>query len=305
MQELLKIYYESVGRNSLLLLNVPADKRGHLHEVDSVRLMELRAAIDEIFATDLAEGAVAEADNVRGGSRKYAASNILDEDYDTYWAADDDVCKASFTVTLPEARTFNRVQIQEYIPLGQRVAAFSIEALGEDGNWKEIANETTIGYKRIVHVPVTVATAVRVNIQESLACPVINGFALYMDNIYVSDEKANIPVGEVRSAAEPLVLNLPETQTVEGFKYAPIYRGEGGCIVTYDLEVSADGSSWTKVYAGKMFENIINNPTERAVIFETPLKAKAIRMIPVRVEVSAGAAGKESETYGVSEFTVF
>lgn len=305
VQELLKIYYESVGRNSLLLLNVPADKRGHLHEVDSVRLMELRAAIDEIFATDLAEGAVAEADNVRGGSRKYAASNILDDDYDTYWAADDDVCKASFTVTLPEARTFNRVQIQEYIPLGQRVAAFSIEALGEDGNWKEIANETTIGYKRIVHVPVTVATAVRVNIEESLACPVINGFALYMDNIYVSDEKANIPVGEVRSAAEPLVLNLPETQTVEGFKYAPIYRGEGGCIVTYDLEVSADGSSWTKVYAGKMFENIINNPTEREVIFETPLKAKAIRMIPVRVEVSAGAAGKESETYGVSEFTVF
>lgn len=305
VQELLKIYYESVGRNSLLLLNVPADKRGHLHEVDSVRLIELRAAIDEIFATDLAEGAVAEADNVRGGSRKYAAANVLDADYDTYWAADDDVCKASFTVTLPEARTFNRVQIQEYIPLGQRVAAFSIEALDEYGNWKEIANETTIGYKRIVHVPVTVATAVRVNIQESLACPVINGFALYMDNIYVSDEKANIPVGEVKSAAESLVLDLPETQTVKGFKYAPIYRGEGGCIVTYDLEVSAAGSSWTKVYAGKMFENIINNPTTREVLFETPLKVKAIRLIPVRVEVSAGAAGKESETYGVSEFVVF
>ena len=302
LQELLKIYYESVGRNSLLLLNVPADTRGHLHEVDSVRLMELRAAIDEIFSADLAAGASVEACCVRGGSRKYAAANILDADYDTYWATDDDVRKASFTVTLPEARTFNRVQIQEYIPLGQRVAAFSIEALGEDGQWKTIANETTIGYKRIVHTPVTVATAVRVNIDETLACPVINGFALFMDNIYVSDEKANIPVGEVKPADEALVLDLGESKTVKGFTYAPIYKGEGGCIVTYDLEISLDGEKWTKIYEDKMFENIINNPTSRDVMFETPVQTRFLRLTPVRVEISAGAAGQAHDTYGVSEY---
>lgn len=304
LQELLKIYYESVGRNSLLLLNVPADTRGHLHEVDSVRLMELRAAIDEIFSTDLAAGASVEACCVRGGSRKYAAANILAADYDTYWATDDDVRKASFTVTLPEARTFNRVQIQEYIPLGQRVASFSIEALGEDGQWKTIANETTIGYKRIVHTPVTTATAVRVNIEDALACPVINGFALFMDDIYVSDEKANIPVGEVKPAAEALVLDLGESKDIRGFTYAPIYKGEGGCIVTYDLEVSADGKKWIKVYEGKMFENIINNPTSRDVMFDAPMKAKVLRLTPVRVEISAGAAGQAHDTYGVSEFKV-
>lgn len=302
LQELLKIYYESVGRNSLLLLNVPADTRGHLHEVDSVRLMELRAAIDEIFSADLAAGASVEACCVRGGSRKYAAANILDADYDTYWATDDDVRKASFTVTLPEARTFNRVQIQEYIPLGQRVAAFSIEALGEDGQWKTIANETTIGYKRIVHTPVTVATAVRVNIDETLACPVINGFALFMDNIYVSDEKANIPVGEVKPADEALVLDLGESKTVKGFTYAPIYKGEGGCIVTYDLEISLDGEKWTKIYEDKMFENIINNPTSRDVMFEIPVQTRFLRLTPVRVEISAGAAGQAHDTYGVSEY---
>ncbi len=304
VQELLKIYYESVGRNSLLLLNVPADTRGHLHEVDSVRLMELRAAIDEIFSTDLAAGASVEACCVRGGSRRYAPANILDADYDTYWATDDDVRKASFTVTLPEARTFNRVQIQEYIPLGQRVAAFSVEALGEDGQWMTIANETTIGYKRIVHTPVTTAVAVRVNIEDALACPVINGFALFMDNIYVSDEKANIPVGEVKPATEALVLDLGEAKDIRGFTYAPIYKGEGGCIVTYDLEVSADGKKWIKVYEGKMFENIINNPTSRDVMFDAPMKAKMLRLTPVRVEISAGAAGQAHDTYGVSEFKV-
>lgn len=304
VQELLKIYYESVGRNSLLLLNVPADKRGLLHEVDSVRLMELRAAIDEIFSEDLAAGASAEADCVRGGSGKYAAANILDADYDSYWATDDDVLSASFTVNLPEPRTFNRVQIQEYIPLGQRVAAFSIEALDADGQWRTIANETTIGYKRIVHVPTVTATAVRVNIEEALACPVINGFALYMDNIYVSDEKANIPVGEVKAASEQLILDLGDVKTVKGFTYAPMYKGEGGCIVTYDLETSADGVSWTKVYEGKMFENIINNPTSRDVLFDAPVQAKAIRLTPVRVEISAGAAGQSHDTYGVSDFSV-
>ena len=129
LQHLLKIYYESVGHNSLLLLNVPPDTRGLIHEADSTRLMELRAAIDEIFSVDLAAGAAVEATNVRGGSKRFSASNLLDQDYDKYWATDDNVTTASFTVNLPEERTFNRVQLQEYIPLGQRVSAFSIEAL--------------------------------------------------------------------------------------------------------------------------------------------------------------------------------
>jgi alpha-L-fucosidase len=156
----------------------------------------------------VAEGASAEACCVRGGSRKYAAANVLDGNYDTYWTVNDDVREATITITLPEARTFNRVQIQEYIPLGQRVAAFSVEALCGDGQWKTIANETTIGYKRIVHVPVVTATAVRINIKDALACPVINGFALYMDKIYCSDEKANVAIGEIKSADEVMVLDL-------------------------------------------------------------------------------------------------
>lgn len=304
VQELLKIYYESVGRNSLLLLNVPADKRGHLHEIDSLRLMELRAAVDEIFSVNLAEGATAEADDVRGGSRRYAASNMLDDDYDTYWAADDDVCATSFTLTLPEARTFNRVQIQEYIPLGQRIVSFSIEALDGSGQWKTIADETTVGYKRIVHTPVTTAVAVRFNIKEALACPVVNSVALYMDTIYVSDEKPNVPSGEIKPSSEPLLIDLGEVTQINGFTYSPIYKGEGGCIVTYDLEVSADGQQWDMVYEGKMFENIINNPTSRDVSFEAPVQARMLRLTPVRVEISAGAAGQAHDTYGVSAFGV-
>ena len=180
LKKLLSIYYTSVGRNSLLLLNVPPDSRGLIHSADSARLMEFRAALDEIFKFNLADGAKVSATDCRG--RGYKAGNILNGDFDSYWATGDGVNKASVTFDLAGEKTFNRVLIQEYIPLGQRVKAFTVEAMGEDGQWKEIARETTIGYKRIVPVSKTTAQKVRINL-EAYASPVINGFGLYDDNI--------------------------------------------------------------------------------------------------------------------------
>ena len=70
----------------------------------------------------------------------------------TYWATDDNVTKASLTIDFGKPTTFNRFLVQEYIRLGQRVKAFTVEAL-VDGNWKELAKATTIGYKRILRFP--------------------------------------------------------------------------------------------------------------------------------------------------------
>ena len=302
LQHLLKIYYESVGRNSLLLLNVPADSRGLIHEVDSVRLMELRAALDEIFSVDLSKGANVSADNVRCGSRRFRAQNLLNKDYHKYWAADDDLTKASFVVELPEARTFNRVQLQEYIPLGQRVSAFSIEALSEDGSWNPIARETTIGYKRIVHVPTVTTTAVRVNIEESEACPVLNGFALFMDNVYTSYEMSNVPMGEVKLASEPLVADMGKVTPVRGFVYAPKLHGEGGVIVDYQVEISEDGVTWTPISPVITFNNIVNNPISQEITFSRYIETRYLRLIPCRVADTTLNTDAESLTYGVSAF---
>ena len=302
LQHLLKIYYESVGRNSLLLLNVPADDRGLIHEVDSLRLMELRAALDEIFDEDLSSGAEVEADNVRGGSRRFKAQNLLHEDYDRYWAVDDSVTKVSFVVKLPQVRTFNRVQLQEYIPLGQRVSSFSIDALDEDGSWHPIAKETTIGYKRIVHVPLTTTSAVRVNIEESEACPVLNGFALYMDDVYESHEMSNVPVGEVMDSSEPLVADLGEEKAVRGFVYAPKLNGEGGVIVDYQVEISDDGTSLTVISPVLMFNNIVNNPVSQEITFTPSVPTRYLRLVPLRTLAAAGNASADSPTYGVSHF---
>lgn len=181
LEKLLSIYYTSVGRNSLLLLNVPPDNRGRIHPADSARLIEFKAALDEIFSENQALGAKVTASNVRG--RAFKPSNILDGNHDTYWATEDGVNEAYVTFDLKGVKTFNRVMVQEYIPLGQRVSSFTIEAEGVDGVWEEIARETTIGYKRIVPTEKITASKVRVNITGSYAPPVINGFGLYLDNI--------------------------------------------------------------------------------------------------------------------------
>ena len=182
LQDLLGIYYTSVGRNGLLLLNIPPDSRGLVCPEDSARVVEFRSALDHIFARNLAEGATVTADVTRG--RAFRASNVLDPDYDRYWAAPDGCRSASITLELPEARIFNRILLKEYIPLGQRIAAFRIEARHGQGEWTAIASETTVGYKRIVLVDDCCADAVRIVIEDALACPVLNGVELYYDDIY-------------------------------------------------------------------------------------------------------------------------
>ena len=187
LQKLLQIWYESVGRNSLLLLNVPPDTRGHIHEIDSSRLMEFRAALDLIQSKDFAAGAKVVATTFDGKPLKvrgkaFRPDNLTCGNYDRYWAPGDDVTCARLEIRLPGQCRFNRVMLQEYIPLGQRVESFTIEVPDGDG-WKTVAEETTIGYKRIVLIPQTTADKVRISITGSLACPVLSTVSLWQDDI--------------------------------------------------------------------------------------------------------------------------
>ncbi len=290
VQDLLKIYYESVGRNSLLLLNVPADTRGRIHEIDSLRLMEWRAALDAIFSADLAKGAEITATDSRG--LRYAPSKMLDNDYDTYWAPRDGVTSASIELALPARTTFNRLCIQEYIPLGQRVEAFEVFAEDENGVMVPVAGETTIGYKRIVLLPEITTSKVRIDIVSSLACPAISTVGLYMDNIYEDRETASeYADGEILPASEPYTVRLDSVKEIGGFVYAPVYRGRGGVVISYRVESSLDGVTWTEAAPQAMFDNIVNNPVPQSVRFAAPVKAGYLRLVPLHCSAS---------TYGVS-----
>ena len=196
VDELVEIYFNSVGRNSLLLLNVPPDRRGLISQEDSLRLMEFRAALDSIFATDLTQGATIEASATRGrkssrdtqsrclsssrtGTSTYHAANMLNDDYDSYWSAPDSCLSPTLTLSFKQATTFSIIMLQEYIPLGQRIARFTIEYRDADGKWRHLTDGTTIGYKRLLRVPSTTATALRINIMESMACPLLNKIGVY------------------------------------------------------------------------------------------------------------------------------
>ena len=178
VDELMEIYFNSVGRNSLLLLNVPPDNRGLIPTEDSLRLLEFKTALDSVFAHDLAKNAVhLIASEVR--NQRHNPVNLFDDNYDTYWATDDGVTTATVELQFDSPQTFNKVMLQEYIPLGQRVEKFHIEVVDDAGEWRTIAEETTIGYKRIVLTETITTNKVRIVIDKSRACIVMNRIALF------------------------------------------------------------------------------------------------------------------------------
>jgi len=176
LETLMDIYYKSVGQNATLLLNFPVDKRGLIHEEDVNQLQKMAAKIKEDFSQNLMLGAGAKCSNCRG--KNYCADYAIDGNKETYWAAEDNVTKASLTIDLGEEKEFNRIVLQEAIALGQRVKQFRIEIL-QDGDWKLVSTGTTIGYKRILRLENYTARKLRLSILDARACPTINNFEIY------------------------------------------------------------------------------------------------------------------------------
>jgi len=179
LAKLIEIWHASVGRNGSLLLNLPVDRRGLVHENDMARLLELRRWLDQTYGVDLARGARASATNVRGDDPVYGAGAVLDEDAASYWATDDSVRDASIELDLGREATFDRIVLQEPIALGQRVSSFEVQAQIESG-WSTVARGTTIGHKRILVFPTVRASKVRVHILESRACPLLSRVSLHL-----------------------------------------------------------------------------------------------------------------------------
>jgi alpha-L-fucosidase len=178
LDQLLEIYYRSVGMGCNLLLNIPPDRRGLIHENDVASLMALRKVLDQTFDEDLARGKLARASNVRGDDAQFGAAKLTDGDRNTYWAADDDVREARVSVNLGGPTTFNRLRIQEYIQLGQRIEGFVVGAR-VDGQWQEIATGTTIGPRRILRFDDVTADRVGLRITSSRACPTLSTLEVY------------------------------------------------------------------------------------------------------------------------------
>jgi len=175
-EKLLDIYESSVGRNGVLLLNIPPDTRGRIHENDERSLLGLRRLLDATYGTNLAAGAAARASGAAAGR---GPEHVLDGDPDTFWSAPVGSEAGEIVFDLAAPVVFDRIVLQEHIRSGQRIEAFSLD-VEENGAWKTIARGTTVGYKRILRFPRVTAGRVRLAIGKSRTAPTLTSFGLYL-----------------------------------------------------------------------------------------------------------------------------
>ncbi len=176
LPQLLEIYYNSIGRNSSLLINFPVDTRGLIHENDEAAILRFGEKVKKDFELNLASFAEIEASGDRG--KGYTAENVLDEDYQTYWTLKDGATQSDLILDFGKEISFNRLLLQEYTPLGQRVKAFSLER-EVAGKWELIAEATTIGYKRILRFDDVKAQRIRIKFLDGKDIPLISKVGIY------------------------------------------------------------------------------------------------------------------------------
>ena len=172
-EKLVDIYYSSIGKNSLLLLNLPPDKRGLIHENDVKSLMGMKHIIDETFSINLAVNARIK---YQKSLSPREVKSLIDGNHDTYWMAKEET--PAIEITLGGEKTFDRLLLQEKITVGQRVEKFKLEAK-INGDWKLITEGTTIGYKRLLRFPEITSDQVRLTILQSRETPALAEFGLY------------------------------------------------------------------------------------------------------------------------------
>ncbi|NIK75343.1 alpha-L-fucosidase [Paenibacillus castaneae] len=175
LDELLNIYYNSVGGNATFLLNLPPDTRGLIHQNDMERLKELGDVIRYTFRTNLASNAAAKASETMNGCD---ATNMLDGNRDTFWAPEEGTELVSVEVDLQNELMFDHVVLQEH-RYGQRIERFELEY--KDGDeWIPLYKGTVVGYKRICRFDAVVSRFIRMKITESRWYPKVSTFEVYM-----------------------------------------------------------------------------------------------------------------------------
>lgn len=174
LSHMVDLYYRSVGHNANFLLNFPVGLTGQIYPQDSTRAADWYHTIREELKTNLLAEASVEASTDRGYG--YKAKAVNDNNWDSYWATNDGETQGTLTFTFDTPTAINRLMIQEYIPLGQRVKSFNVEVQTEE-EWRPVnVNEktTTIGYKRLLRFNTVDAKAIRINFTDAKGVLCIN-----------------------------------------------------------------------------------------------------------------------------------
>ena len=297
LAHLADIYFQSVGYNSVLLLNIPPDKNGLIHETDARRLEELATYLRHTFDDNYLK---------KGNARWMARSGDFKE------------------FQVKKNALVNTLLIQEDIAKGQRIERFLLEGCVE-GNWQKLAEGTTVGYKRLVRFAACQPDSIRLTVLSARDEARVLRMGLYHAR-QLMEQDTNVALGNVPSeqcsivggneesakaidgdrntvwrtdGLVPLVVDLGQEAEITGFTYAPAADDHlEGTLYKYAFYVSRDGESWTLCDTNGEFSNIMHNPVPYAVQFERSYRGRYVKLVPL-----AEIAGKSSTS--VAELGVF
>ena len=290
LANLVNIYYRSVGCNSVLLLNIPPDRRGLIHEVDVQRIKELSDYIGKTFATN----------HVENGAQMWKAEVGQSKEYNVKPGA-----------------MVNTFLIQEDIAQGQRVEDFLVEVYS-NGAWQYATEGTTVGYKRLLRFSDCQPEKIRVTLRGARATANISNVGLYYAEP-LQDKDAKVKLSHVETEGwkavgadaavafdgntetawkadglTALVVDMGKEEKIAGFSYAPVVSEDlTGTIYKYNFYISTDGQNWTKCDTNGEFSNIMHNPVPYFVRFGKTYNARYFKLEPTS-EINA----KQKTTIG-------
>ncbi|MFD7493711.1 alpha-L-fucosidase [Streptomyces sp. NPDC059832] len=163
--KLLDLYRTSVGRNSVLLLNVPPNRAGRISDPDTAALASFGQTVRATYGANLLVPP--------GGSP------LTDEQLTSAWSPAGDAHSGETVLESPQPVTFDRVVLQQDITRGQRVESFAVD-IWDGTMWRTVVQAGTIGYKRIEYLsaPAT-ASKVRLRVLGARANPHVAKLGLY------------------------------------------------------------------------------------------------------------------------------
>lgn len=164
---------------------MPPNASGLISDEDIQVLREFTELRTSIFSHNLAKNALVAASSTRLGTTdyQYGAENVLEEGIYSYWAPEENQSDWVLQLNFQDPVTFNVLQVQEPIQMGQRLFKFHLDALDEEGRWQEVSNGTTVGYRRLLQFPTVVSSRLRFVIEKSRADPLISYLGIHMDPV--------------------------------------------------------------------------------------------------------------------------
>ena len=218
------MYFNSVGHNATLLLNVPPNNQGTVDEAILKRVEEFGKNIKESFDENLAkaEGASVKVSSVRGNAQTYKPGNMIDENDDTYWTTDDGTKSGEILIDLGKETKFDVVSVEEAIQNGQRINNYKIEYRnGDSGAWTLLEEGKTIGAKRLCRTSETTARQIKITVGTTDGkVPMISEVGVYKTTEGM--EKANpIPKG-----MEVIDVTDTDLEDKKGFKFTGKWNPE-------------------------------------------------------------------------------